>query len=238
MSNKFNFKSLNSKLIINFVLFAAFIFIIIWFMQAVMLNTTYKIIRKNEIIKLANKIEQIYDSENFETQLNSLAYDNNTRIFILDTNLNTLISTDDILGNLPKSVSMDISNLLYNFKNIDLIDKDIQLNNFNVKINVYATKMSNSKYIVILSTIDPINSTVKVLTVQLVYITIFSLLIAVIVAIFISKKLSYPIYKINENAKELEKGNFDVEFKKGFYTEVDELSNTLNNTAKKLRNNR
>ena len=237
MRNKFNLKSLNSKLIINFVLFAIFIFAIIWFMQAVMLNTTYEIIRKNEIVKLSSKTEEIYGNKDFENELNSLAYNNSSRIMILDSNLNTIMSTDDILGNLPRSVSMDISNLLNEFKGTDIIDKDIKANNFNIKINLYATKMSNNNYIVILSTIDPVSSTVKVLTVQLIYITIFSLILAVIVAIFISKKLSYPIFKINEKAKELEKGNFNVEFKQGFYTEVDELSNTLNNTARKLRNN-
>lgn len=236
MRNKFNLKSLNSKLIINFVLFAVFIFAIIWFMQAVMLNTTYEIIRKNGIEKLSKEIENKYGDQDFENELNSMAYNNSSRIIILDTNLDTIMSTDDILGHIPMSVSMDISNLLNDFKDTDIINKDIQANNFNIKINVYATKMSNNNYIVILSTIDPVNSTVKVLTVQLIYITIFSLILAVIVAIFISKKLSYPIFKINEKAKELEKGNFNVEFKQGFYTEVDELSNTLNNTAKKLRN--
>jgi len=237
LRNKFNLQSLNSKLIINFVLFAVFIFAIIWFMQAVMLNTTYEIIRKNGIEKLSKEIENKYGDQDFEKELNSMAYNNSSRIIIMDTNLDTIMSTDDILGHIPMSVSMDISNLLNDFKDTDIINKDIQANNFNTKINLYATKMNNNNYIVILSTIDPVNSTVKVLTVQLIYITIFSLILAVIVAIFISKKLSYPIFKINEKAKELEKGNFNVEFKQGFYTEVDELSNTLNNTAKKLRNN-
>jgi signal transduction histidine kinase len=61
------------------------------------------------------------------------------------------------------------------------------------------------------------------------------LIFAVIVAIILSKKLSKPIHDINEKAKELEKGNFNINFKQGYYKEIDELSNTLNNASEKLK---
>lgn len=230
MKKKFN--NLNTKLIFNFLFFAVSIFLIIWFMQAILLKTTYKYIRKNEINTMSYKAEKV--SNNID-ELNKLAYNYDVRILILDSNLKTIKSTDDNIGDLPRSFTMQIPQILNELKNNKEINQDISTNRFNTVLNIYARSIESDKYIVVISTITPITSTVRVMTIQLIYITIFSLIFAIILAILLSKKLSKPILDINEKAKELEKCNFDINFKQGYYNEIDELSNTLNNASKKLK---
>lgn len=226
------FNSLNTKLIFNFLFFSISILLIIWFMQAIMLKTTYESIRKNEINSMSYTAEKIYNNID---KLNELAYKYDVKILILDDDLTTIVATDDNIGSLPRSFNMQIAQVLNNLKNENEINHDITTNKFNTILNVYARSIGDGKYIAVISTINPISSTVRVMTIQLVYITIFSLIFAVVVAIILSKKLSKPIYDINEKAKELEKGNFDINFKQGYYTEIDELSSTLNNASEKLK---
>lgn len=64
---------------------------------------------------------------------------------------------------------------------------------------------------------------------------IISIFIAIFISIRLSKKLSKPIISINEKSKELGKGNFDIKFDENEYLELQELSNTLNETTNKLK---
>lgn len=82
--------------------------------------------------------------------------------------------------------------------------------------------------------LTPVDATVKTLRFELVIISIIMLLLALIMAFLISRAVSVPIIKVNESAKELAKGNYDVFFDGNGYREIDELSNTLNYASKEL----
>lgn len=60
------------------------------------------------------------------------------------------------------------------------------------------------------------------------------ILLSLLIAFIISKRVSKSIIRVNDSAKELAKGNFDVEFDGKDYREITELSDTLNYTAKEL----
>ena len=60
------------------------------------------------------------------------------------------------------------------------------------------------------------------------------IVLSLIIALLISKRVSKSIIVTNESAKELAKGNFDVEFGGKDCREIAELSDTLNRTAKEL----
>lgn len=197
-----------------------------------MLKTTYEYIRKKEINSMSYIAEKTYNDLD---KLNELAYKYDVRILILNSNMETIISTDDNIGELPRSFSMHVSQAINDLKEDKEINYDISTNRFNTVLNLFARSIEGDKYIVVISTITPISSTVRVMTIQLIYITILSLIFAVIMAIVLAKKLSGPIQEINEKAKELEKGNFDINFNKGHYKEIDELADTLNSASAKLK---
>lgn len=97
-------------------------------------------------------------------------------------------------------------------------------------------KTLGREYIVLISTvITPITATVSTLKVQLYFITIIMILFSIGSSLIIAKRVSRPIETINKTAKNLGKGNFNINFPcyEG-YKEICELSNTLNYATKEL----
>lgn len=98
-----------------------------------------------------------------------------------------------------------------------------------------ATTKSGENILILLNTsISPVVSTVQTLKVQLLWITVIMIVLAVIMALLLAKNLSSPIVKINKSAKVLAQGKYDVDFDTSGYREIAELANTLNYAAKEL----
>jgi signal transduction histidine kinase len=95
--------------------------------------------------------------------------------------------------------------------------------------------LDGEKVVVMVSAqLTPVDATVHTIQVQLIYISIIMLILSLLIALLVSKKISRSIVKVNQTAKELADGNFDVEFCGKDYREITELSDTLNYTAKEL----
>lgn len=103
---------------------------------------------------------------------------------------------------------------------------------------LYAKVMNNAEdggnIVLVRSLITPIDTTVDTLRILLYHITIFMVLISIAVSIIIAKRISKPIEKINLSAKNLAKGNYDVDFTCLGYKEIIELSETLNYASVEL----
>ena len=82
--------------------------------------------------------------------------------------------------------------------------------------------------------VSPVNATVHTIRFQMIYISLIMVLLSLLLALVVSSRISGSIIKINESAKELSKGNYDVRFEGKDYKEASELSKTLNKTAKEL----
>ncbi|MFQ9933931.1 MAG: ATP-binding protein [Lachnospiraceae bacterium] len=92
-----------------------------------------------------------------------------------------------------------------------------------------------TEYVVFLnSMVTPVSATVDTLRVQLIYISVIMIIISLVVAIIISLRVSKPIIKINDTAKKMAQGDYNVEYEEGGYREIAELSRTLNYTAREL----
>lgn len=82
--------------------------------------------------------------------------------------------------------------------------------------------------------LTPVSATVETLRVQLIWISVIMLVLAVVLALLMSRSVSKPIVKLNVSAQELGRGNYDAVFEGGGYREVEELSDTLNHAAVEL----
>ncbi len=89
-------------------------------------------------------------------------------------------------------------------------------------------------YIVIHSDIVPINSTVQTLQFEIVIIGCIFIVAAIIMAFILSRKISFPIIKINSAAKQLAQGDYATTFEGEGYREISELRDTLNYAAAEL----
>lgn len=103
-----------------------------------------------------------------------------------------------------------------------------------IKINIYEKADGESMAVIINSVITPVDATVHTLRIQLIYISLIMIVLALLIAMIISSKISRPIIQINDSAKELSKGDYSVTFKGNDYKEIAQLSDTLNHATEEL----
>lgn len=82
--------------------------------------------------------------------------------------------------------------------------------------------------------LTPVDATVNTLRFELAVISAFMLVLALVLAVMISRAVSEPIIKVNNSAKKLAKGEYNVRFDGRGYREISELSDTLNYTSAEL----
>lgn len=115
------------------------------------------------------------------------------------------------------------------------INSTLKIDRFKSEIYIHSRILKGKDVcLVIITSIDPIDSTTSVLQSQLVYITIISLIFSAVLSMFLSSKLSKPIKEMTKSANQLAHGNYDVYFKESGYEELDNLANTLNYATDKL----
>lgn len=237
--------TLTFKIWLYFLAFAISLFIILWFMQVIFIQSYYSSMKKSQVHKLADNIEVAYDNgkEEFEQYIDNIAYKNAATIFIFNNDGETIYSSNNSSGQsniaqVPtRPISIDTNGMVNKIlsSSNNKVSYTLRVDRFKTELYVYGTLMQNSNdCLVIVSSIDPIDATTSVLQSQLLYVTVIALLIASIVSIFISRNLSKPIKKINEGARELAKGNYNIKFEKSDYKELDDLADTLNFATEEL----
>ncbi|MGN0107918.1 MAG: ATP-binding protein, partial [Hominilimicola sp.] len=99
-----------------------------------------------------------------------------------------------------------------------------------------STDLNNGKEAVlyISKALGSVSGTIGILRIQLVWVTVASLLLGFIIAYFISRRFARPVLLLSEKAAHMADRDFKSDFKKGFCSELDELSDTLNKTADDL----
>lgn len=105
-------------------------------------------------------------------------------------------------------------------------------------IYVNLVEIGESELILMVNTqLTPIDATVNTLRIELIWITVIMIMLSLVIAFLISRQVSKSLICINESAKEMARGNFDIRFEGKDYREVAELSDTLNATAAELDKN-
>lgn len=245
-------KSLSFMLWVYFVAFAVVIFVILWFMQVVLLQTYYSTMKKAETAQIGTEVENIFKNAlDYKDQIDKTAYKNSASIYIFNMNgelfyTNTSYgilnyygqSQAGTLAQMPgRNVSIDISDVAAKIAESPnkKISYTLEIDRLKSQIYVYGKTIPDTDYCyVILMSIDPIDATSNVITSQLIYVTIISLIISTVISLFMSKKISRPIRKMNDSAKKLSKGDYNIVFEKCGYEELDELADTLNKATKSL----
>ena len=94
---------------------------------------------------------------------------------------------------------------------------------------------NGEQYMIVLdASIQPMDSTVQTLVRQYGWIAAIILMVAAMMVLLLYQKISEPIVQMNESAKQLALGNYDVEFSGKGYLETHELAATLNYASNEL----
>ena len=87
------------------------------------------------------------------------------------------------------------------------------------------------------SKLAPMSALVDTIKTQVFFTSTVLIIFAVVLVIVMSGFITSPIIRINESAKSLAKGKYDVDFRGDSYREISELSDTLNYAAVELSKN-
>lgn len=243
-NRKENSKSLTFTLWLHFITLAVLIFVLLWCMQVVFLQTYYRTMKKAETAQIGTQVENIFkNSLDYKEEIDKTAYRNSASIYILSldgelfyTNTTStgtnFYNQNGYIAQMPgRNVSIDISDIAKNIMNSSSkkVTYTLDIDRLKTQIYVYGKQIPDTNYCyVIIMPIDPIDATSTVITSQLIYITIISLIISTLISLFMSRRISKPIMEMNETAKKLGKGDYNVVFEKCGYSEIDELADTLN----------
>ncbi len=108
-----------------------------------------------------------------------------------------------------------------------------------VLLNLISTRVASlpsgeSCYIIVDSVITPVGATVRTLVVMLMYISIFTMFAALIIAFLLARRIANPIIRMNNSAKRLAKGDYSTRFDSSGYAEIEQLNETMNYAAVEL----
>lgn len=242
------------KLLITFLGFAIGMLGLLWVFQVVFLERFYKAIKTMDIQSSAETIVRHVDDSDLQSLTENLAARNDLCVLILDGSGQEIASADtlpgcrihnlryqDLLrlyvlarengGSYTEQVTEQAYQLLpaWGFHSAYTDQKDIL-----VLVRVLSLSNGEERIVLLNSNISPVDATVRTLRVQLTIVTVVMVLLALTLALLLSRNLAQPIAKVNETAKELAKGKYDITFEGGGYREISELNDTLNYTAVEL----
>lgn len=89
-------------------------------------------------------------------------------------------------------------------------------------------------YLYINSPLEPYDSLIRFFANQYLFYMLIIAIISVVLATFLSNKLTGPIVNMKKSADILATGNYDVHFDNSYYNELNDLANTLNDATSKL----
>lgn len=234
--------TLRSHIWVYFMAFVVAILLLLWLFQFFFLNSYYQAAKTKQIKSVAATIELSVMNEDVSAVaelIDKLAFENNMCIAITDKFANFKFVSDFMGG---RSVITDQGGFrLFEYRNRLLYGSDDEIyekqasDRFTKTELLYGKILGDTDYLIFISSsIEPVDSTAQIIKQQLIYITIIIFELAFIITMLLSKRLSAPIVKITESAKDFAKGNYSVRFEGSDYAEVEALSNTLNYAVKEV----
>lgn len=223
--------SLKVKIWLYLIIFAISLLTLLWLFQVIFIDKFYELNKSSQIKDITYNIKISYKNDDIYTFIDKLAYEEDACIEVFNR-YNTLYISNQSKGCIQNTYEYkkDFINSNDNSKLYKLINPK-----HDNKILIRATKLDDTTYLFVNASLEPLGTTVNILSNQLIIVSIIVLILALIIGYFISKKISKPIENITKSAKKMGSGGYDIDFNinSNIY-EIDELANTLNYTEQEL----
>ncbi len=235
---RIDFNSIKTTTMVYFVVFAIFIVCIFWILQDLFINRYYESMRTQESQRTAVAIEgQFRDNPgSFDDYASDTARASGILIRIDTINdsrvydgTSTISSDESLERDLAKVKRVLIKNNFESSVSMKIGDTDSKSAHL-----IYASRISNvfeMATLYIVTPLYPSEATVNIIHRMLEYITAIVLGFALILAVYLSTRLTRPIENITASAHKLSKGNYNVKFNGGNFTETIELAKVLNTAS-------
>ena len=231
-----NKKSLALNILSYFIVFSISILVFLWVFQILCLNAFYKVGRTKVLNNSINYLSKNYNEEDYVALFDEVSINNDICIELVKNGRMQYTSSSVDKKCMTRN-NFGLFEFQNRFMNNNLTsDKAEIINpNFNNKTLVKGVKIAEGTYLFVNTSLVPLDDSIKILKNQFIYIAIIILLISVLAAYFISKRLSIPIIRLNDKAKRMGAKDYNVVFEdNNNILELDELGNTLNEATKEL----
>lgn len=240
--------------------FTVVIFTVLWLLQTVFLQKFYNGMIIRNTVKVADKISSESQSNDITSYIDDISRSNSILVFVTDTDGNILYSSDEYKkGHKFKDERLEMpyngngKEMRFHYRELpenyteflsavnasDSGEAELQNDDIYVYGRLIDFYGSDEKAVLYVgTTLNAVGSTARIIRIQLIWVTLLSIIIAFVLALFMSKSFSKPVSQLNEKAHKLGEKDNDAEFSEGFCTELDELNKTLDTTSEKLKKNR
>jgi len=223
--------SLAFRTFIGLSIFVVVFLLFLWFVQINFLSMFYE---KYTINKMNTIVDKIKGNDNISANdLESYAFENNICIQVIDGNNIQNFNTRN--PGCMLNINNNNNKELQKIKGQLLVDGGyaILTGPKNDKSIMYAVNLGG-KYVYLNTSLEDLGTTTAVLRGQLIYVTLFGIIVALIISIFITKIVTKPILHITDQAKELSKCNYNIKFDGGNVEELEELAGVLTVAASEM----
>lgn len=228
---------------IYFVGYTIVVFVLLWLFQILFLEKFYTQSKIHNVDAAAKQIVSSFESDSaseFSKKLTAIASENDLCIEVVDKYSRSLytkeFSVDCIIHGKENSTYFYQKKIMEN-DNKPLWQKIPNPHN-NYSMVLFGCPLGDAEnpkgYLFINTALVPVGSTVTIIKQQLMIITVFLIVIAFVVSLFVAQRIARPIDRITASAESLAKGNFKTKFDGKGYLEVKQLADTLTYAEKEL----
>lgn len=224
------------------MLFAAALLIALWLFQIVFLDRFYETMKIREVTNIGDYLKGEFGKDNFENIILNYSQNKGMNIEVIDKDgyLIYPLNWVEVIMN-PKVINTNDFNEFFQGVGDKKKNYKVTLKKFRYMENstiVYGGYLGKEKgndyYLLIKTNLEPVDPAVDILKRILLIVLGISFALSVILSYFISKKLTEPLVQMSKTARRLGSGDYNVNFKPGEYTEINDLSNTLNYATNEL----
>lgn len=237
---------IRGQIALAFGMFILVIALLLWGLQIALLGPFYQMIRTGDVQETAAEVVALLDSDTLDEQVREISNDRGMVVVVTDE------EGAQICGYRPTQrqsllESLSRSQLVAKFDEVNLAGGTlittydspyVYQNGSRPKVilllRVVRTPAGLARMVLLESEITPVDAVQDTLRFQLITVTVVMVLLGALMAFFIARRISRPVAAVNESAKELARGNYDIRFEGGGAREVGELAQTLNVAAEEL----
>ena len=229
MKKKF---SLKTQLIIIMLVFVVGILGLIYLFQTTFLDDFYSKSKINTIENVANKISNSIASNKLEDVIDETSMSSEVCVRVISTNPKHNVVKACTLSSLDNHIINSIANETNANGGQKLFDKfkyrgiDMETNDIYIFAKLVQTSTENTM-VLVSSMITPLSATISTLKSQYLWIVMIVVVMAVLLALLLSRFIVKPLSNINDESKNLAKCEYDGEAFNFVSKEFDELNQTL-----------
>lgn len=224
-----------------FMEFVLVTFLLLWICQVLFLQNFYDRMKTNDIMRLADKMITLYQKGSYEEEFLNIAVENDLCIEVRDRFKRSAYQQHTMGGSCfihgYNNHARQIVDQLEKSENAIYYGWDVHPVT-NIKVLIYArtigTKDNPQGYLILNTPLAPVSATVSIIRRQLIIITVFLGLIAIIISMIVSDRLAKPIVRVTKDAEQLAHGNYDIQFDGSGYDEAERLAETLTYASREI----